>query len=149
MNGLHLKFIRIGNWQPIAGIRLKSWVIGAILLLLGLGNAVAGAMEWHDTMGMLVFNGVFIVLLILAVMQKVMQMEPRKMWRVLSFIVPGGGMLALFCARVADSNNEYPNLIAPLIVVGVLLFVAGAVCIIRWRKYSLAHKELLKQQRNK
>ena len=149
MNGLHLKFIRIGNWQPIAGIRLKSWVIGAILLLLGLGNAVAGAMEWHDTMGMLVFNGVFIVLLILAVMQKVMQMEPRKMWRVLSFIVPGGGMLALFCARVADSNNEYPNQIAPLIVVGVLLFVAGAVCIIRWRKYSLAHKELLKQQRNK
>ena len=149
MNGLHLKFIRIGNWQPIAGIRLKSWVIGAILLLLGLGNAVAGAMEWHDTMGMLVFNGVCIVLLILAVMQKVMQMEPRKKWRVLSFIVPGGGMLALFCARVADSNNEYPNLIAPLIVVGVLLFVAGAVCIIRWRKYSLAHKELLKQQRNK
>ena len=149
MNGLHLKFIRIGNWQPIAGIRLKSWVIGAILLLLGLGNAVAGAMEWHDTMSMLVFNGVFIVLLILAVMQKVMQMEPRKMWRVLSFIVPGGGMLALFCARVADSNNEYPNLIAPLIVVGVLLFVTGAVCIIRWRKYSLAHKELLKQQRNK
>ena len=149
MNGLHLKFIRIGNWQPIAGIRLKSWVIGAILLLLALGNAVAGAMEWHDTMGMLVFNGVFIVLLILAVMQKVMQMEPRKMWRVLSFIVPGGGMLALFCARVADSNNEYPNLIAPLIVVGALLIVAGAVCIIRWRKYSLAHKELLKQQRNK
>ena len=149
MNGLHLKFIRIGNWQPIAGIRLKCWVIGAILLLLGLGNAMAGAMEWHDTMGMLVFNGVFIVLLILAVMQKVMQMEPRKMWRVLSFIVPGGGMLALFCARVADSNNEYPNLIAPLIVVGVSLFVAGAVCIIRWRKYSLAHKEFLKQQRSK
>ena len=149
MTGLHLKFIRIGNWQPIAGIRFKSWVIGAILLLLGLGNAVAGAMEWHDTMSMLVFNGVFIVLLILAVMQKVMQMEPRKMWRVLSFIVPGGGMLALFCARVADSNNEYPNLIAPLIVVGGLLLVAGAVCIIRWRKYSLAHKELLKQQRNK
>ena len=149
MNGLHLKFIRIGNWQPIAGIRLKSWVIGAILLLLGLGNAMAGAMEWHDTMGMLVFNGVFIVLLILAVMQKVMQMEPRKMWRVLSFIVPGGGMLALFCARVADSNNEYSNLIAPLIVVGVLLFVAGAVCIVRWRRYSLAHKELLKQQRSK
>ena len=149
MNGLHLKFVRIGNWQPIGGIRLKSWVIGAILLLLGLGNVVASVMEWHDTMGMLVFNGVCIVLLILAVMQKVMQMEPRKMWRVLSFIVPGGGMLALFCARVADSNNEYPNLIAPLIVVGVLLFVAGAVCIIRWRKYSLAHKELLKQQRNK
>ena len=149
MNGLHLKFIRIGNWQPIAGIRLKSWVIGAILLLLGLGNAMAGAMEWHDTMGMLVFNGVFIVLLIFAVMQKVMQMEPRKMWRVLSFIVPGGGMLALFCARVADSNDEYPNLIAPLIVVGALLIVAGAVCIVRWRRYSLAHKELLKQQRNK
>ena len=149
MNGLHLKFIRIGNWQPIGGIRLKSWVIGAILLLLGLGNVVAGVMEWHDTMGMLVFNGVCIVLLILAVMQKVMQMEPRKMWRVLSFIVPVLGVILLLCARVADSTNEYPNLIAPLIVVGVLLFVAGAVCIIRWRKYSLAHKELLKQQRNK
>ena len=144
-----MKGVQIGKWQPLGGIRLKSKAIYAVLLLLGLGNVAAGVMEWHDTMGMLVFNGVFIVLLILAVMQKVMQMEPRKMWRVLSFIVPGGGMLALFCARVADSNNEYPNLIAPLIVVGVLLFVAGAVCIIRWRKYSLAHKELLKQQRNK
>lgn len=149
MKGVHLKFIRIGNWQPIDGIRLKSWIICAILLLLGLGNAVAGAMEWHDSMGMLLFNGIGILLLILAVMQKVLQMEPRKKWRVLSFITPGGGILALLCARVADSTNEYPNLIAPLIAVGAVLLALGVVCIIRWRRYSLAHKEFLKQQRNK
>ena len=149
MNGLHLKFVRIGNWQPIGGIRLKSWVIGAILLLLGLGNVVASVMEWHDTMGMLVFNGVCIVLLILAVMQKVMQMEPRKMWRVLSFIVPVLGVILLLCARVADSTNEYPNLIMPLIVVGTLLLAVGVVCLVRWRRYSLAHKEELQNSRRK
>ena len=100
-------------------------------------------------MGMLVFNGVCIVLLILAVMQKVMQMEPRKKWRILSFIVPVLGVILLLCARVADSTNEYPNLIMPLIVVGTLLLAVGVVCLVRWRRYSLAHKADLQQKRKK
>ena len=144
-----MKGVQIGKWQPLGGIRLKSRAIYAVLLLLGLGNVVAGVMEWHDTMGMLVFNGVCIVLLILAVMQKVMQMEPRKKWRILSFIVPVLGVVLLLCARVADSTNEYPNLIMPLIVVGTLLLAVGVVCLVRWRRYSLAHKEELRRQRNK
>ena len=149
MNGLHLKFVRIGNWQPIGGIRLKSWVIGAILLLLGLGNVVASVMEWHDTMAMMVFNGVCVVGLVIAVMHKIFTMEPRKKWRILSFIVPVLGVILLLCARVADSTNEYPNLIMPLIVVGTLLLAVGVVCLVRWRRYSLAHKADLQQTRNK
>ena len=148
MNGLHLKFIRIGNRQPIAGIRLKSWVIGAILLLLGLGNVVAGVMEWHDTMGMLVFNGVCIVLLILAVMQKVMQMEPRKMWRVLSFLLSILGVLSVFCSQfIEDKLYEWQKIL--LLVVGAVLLAIGGMSIVRWRRYSLAHKEELRRQRNK
>ena len=149
MNGLHLKFVRIGNWQPIGGIRLKSWVIGAILLLLGLGNVVASVMEWHDTMAMMVFNGVCVVGLVIAVMHKIFTMELRKMWRILSFIVPVLGVILLLCARVADSTNEYPNLIMPLIVVGTLLLAVGVVCLVRWRRYSLAHKADLQQKRKK
>lgn len=141
--------IKVGKWQPLGGIRLKSWAIYSVLLLLGLGNAVAGAMEWHDTVAMLVFNGVCIVALVVAVMHKVLMMEPRKKWRILSFIVPAMGVISLLCARVADSSNEYPNLIAPLIVLGVLLLVVGIVCIVRWRRYSFAHKSDLQQKRSK
>ena len=148
MNGLHLKFIRIGNWQPIGGIRFKSWVIGAILLFLGLGNALAGVMEWHNTMGMMVFNGVCIVLLILAVMQKVMQMEPRKKWRVLSFLLSTLGVLSVFCSQfIEDKLYEWQKIL--LLVVGAVLLLVGGVSIVRWRRYSLAHKEELRRQRNK
>lgn len=144
-----MKGVQIGKWQPLGGIRLKSWAIYAVLLLLGLGNVVAGVMEWHDTMAMMVFNGVCVVGLVIAVMHKIFTMEPRKMWRVLSFIVPVLGVILLLCARVADSTNEYPNLIMPLIVVGTLLLAVGVVCLVRWRRYSLAHKEELQNSRRK
>ena len=144
-----MKGVQIGKWQPLGGIRLKSWAIYAVLLLLGLGNVVAGVMEWHDTMAMLVFNGVCVVGLVIAVMHKIFTMEPRKKWRILSFIVPVLGVILLLCARVADSTNEYPNLIMPLIVVGTLLLAVGVVCLVRWRRYSLAHKADLQQTRNK
>ena len=144
-----MKGVQIGKWQPLGGIRLKSWAIYAVLLLLGLGNVVAGVMEWHDTMAMMVFNGVCVVGLVIAVMHKIFTMEPRKKWRILSFIVPVLGVILLLCARVADSTNEYPNLIMPLIVVGTLLLAVGVVCLVRWRRYSLAHKADLQQTRNK
>ena len=144
-----MKGVQIGKWQPLGGIRLKSWAIYAVLLLLGLGNVVASAMEWHDTMAMLVFNGVCVVGLVIAVMHKIFTMEPRKKWRILSFIVPVLGVILLLCARVADSTNEYPNLIMPLIVVGTLLLAVGVVCLVRWRRYSLAHKEELQNSRRK
>ncbi len=144
-----MKGVQIGKWQPLGGIRLKSWAIYAVLLLLGLGNVVASVMEWHDTMAMMVFNGVCVVGLVIAVMHKIFTMEPRKMWRILSFIVPVLGVILLLCARVADSTNEYPNLIMPLIVVGTLLLAVGVVCLVRWRRYSLAHKADLQQKRKK
>ena len=144
-----MKGVQIGKWQPLGGIRLKSWAIYAVLLLLGLGNVVASVMEWHDTMAMMVFNGVCVVGLVIAVMHKIFTMEPRKMWRVLSFIVPVLGVILLLCARVADSTNEYPNLIMPFIIVGVLFLALGVVCLVRWRRYSLAHKADLQQKRKK
>ena len=143
-----MKGVQIGKWQPLGGIRLKSKAIYAVLLLLGLGNALAGVMEWHDTMGMLVFNGVCIVLLILAVMQKVMQMEPRKKWRVLSFLLSTLGVLSVFCSQfIEDKLYEWQKIL--LLVVGAVLLLVGGVSIVRWRRYSLAHKEELRRQRNK
>ena len=144
-----MKGVQIGKWQPLGGIRLKSWAIYAVLLLLGLGNVVASVMEWHDTMAMMVFNGVCVVGLVIAVMHKIFTMEPRKMWRILSFIVPVLGVILFLFSRVADSTNEYPNLIMPLIVVGTLLLAVGVVCLVRWRRYSLAHKADLQQKRKK
>ena len=148
MNGLHLKFVRIGNWQPIGGIRLKSWVIGAILLLLGLGNVVAGVMEWHDTMAMMVFNGLCVVGLVIAVMHKILTMEPRKKWRVLSFLLSTLGVLSVFCSQfIEDKLYEWQKIL--LLVVGAVLLAIGGMSIVRWRRYSLAHKEELRRQRNK
>ena len=140
--------IQIGKFR-LGGLRLKSLAINAVLLLLGVGNAVAAVAEWYDSAGMLVYNGVCVALLVLAVMHKVLTMEPRKKWRVLSFIVPVMGVILLLCARVADSTNEYPNLIMPLIIIGALLIAVGVVCIVRWRRYSLAHKADLQQKRKK
>ena len=140
--------IQIGKFR-LGGLRLKSLAINAVLLLLGVGNAVAAVAEWYDSAGMLVYNGVCVALLVVAVMHKVLTMEPRKKWRVLSFIVPVMGVILLLCARVADSTNEYPNLIMPLIIIGALLIAVGVVCIVRWRRYSLAHKADLQQKRKK
>ena len=140
--------IQIGKFR-LGGLRLKSLAINAVLLLLGVGNAVAAVAEWYDSAGMLVYNGVCVALLVLAVMHKVLTMEPRKKWRVLSFIVPAMGVISLLGARVADSTNEYPSLIMPLIIIGALLIAVGVVCIVRWRRYSLAHKADLQQKRKK
>ena len=140
--------IQIGKFR-LGGLRLKSLAINAVLLLLGVGNAVAAVAEWYDSAGMLVYNGVCVALLVLAVMHKVLTMEPRKKWSVLSFIVPVLCVILLLCARVADSTNEYPNLIMPLIIIGALLIAVGVVCIVRWRRYSLAHKADLQQKRKK
>lgn len=148
MNGLHLKFVRIGNWQPIGGIRLKSWAIYAVLLLLGLGNVVASVMEWHDTMAMMVFNGVCVVGLVIAVMHKIFTMEPRKMWRVLSFLMSVLGVLSVFCAQfIEDALYQWQKIL--LYVVGIVLLTIGGISIVRWRRYSLAHKADLQQKRKK
>ena len=140
--------IQVGKFR-LGGFRLKNLAINAVLLLLGVGNAVAAVAEWYDSAGMLVYNGVCVALLVLAVMHKVLTMEPRKKWRVLSFIVTAMGVISLLCARVADSTNEYPSLIMPLIIVGVLFLALGVVCLVRWRRYSLAHKADLQQKRKK
>lgn len=147
-NYLSMKGIQIGKFQ-IGGFRLKGWAICIALAIMGIGNAIAGVAEWHDTVGMLIFNGVCVVALIAAVLIKIFSLEPRKKWRVLSFLTPGVGIAALFCGRMIDSTNSYPQWVTPLLVLGVALIILGAVCIAHWRKESLAHKKYLKQQRER
>ena len=143
-----MKGVQIGKWQPLCGIRLKSWAIYAVLLLLGLGNVVAGVMEWHDTMAMMVFNGLCVVGLVIAVMHKILTMEPRKKWRVLSFLLSTLGVLSVFCSQfIEDKLYEWQKIL--LLVVGAVLLAIGGMSIVRWRRYSLAHKEELRRQRNK
>lgn len=143
-----MKGVQIGKWQPLGGIRLKSWAIYAVLLLLGLGNVVAGVMEWHDTVAMLVFNGVCVVGLVIAVMHKILTMEPRKKWRVLSFLLSTLGVLSVFCSQfIEEGLYEWQKIL--LLVVGAVLLAIGGISIVRWRRYSLAHKEELQNSRRK
>ena len=143
-----MKGVQIGKWQPLGGIRLKSRAIYAVLLLLGLGNVVAGVMEWHDTMAMMVFNGVCVVGLVIAVMHKILTMEPRKKWRVLSFLLSTLGVLSVFCSQFIEKGlYEWQKIL--LLVVGAVLLAIGGISIVRWRRYSLAHKEELQNSRRK
>ncbi len=145
-NKLSMKGIQTGKFQ-IGGFRLKGWAIGIALAIMGVGNAIAAVAEWYDSIGMLFFNGVCVVALIVAVLIKVFSLEPRKKWRILSFLTPGAGVAALFCGRIIDSSNSYPQWVAPLLIVGGVLILLGIICIVRWRRASLAHKDYLKQQR--
>lgn len=133
----------------MADIRIKNVVVNVILLLLGVGNAVAAVFEWYDSAGMLIFNGLCVVLLIAAVMHKVFNMEPRKKWRILSFIMPGAGAIAIFCARMIDSTNSYPQWVLPLLAIGSVMILLGAICIVRWRRESLGRKSELQNKRKK
>lgn len=143
-----MKEVRIGKWQPLGGVRLKSWAIYSILLLLGLGNAVAGVAEWHGCVGMMVFNGVCVAALIVAVIHKVLQMEPRKMWRVLAFLLTALGVLAVFCSEFLAADIE-PWLKTLLLVAGSVLLLMGGISMVRWRRYSFERKEQLQNDRPK
>ena len=143
-----MKGVQIGKWQPLGGIRFKSLAVNVVLMILAVGNAVAAILEWYDSAGMLVFNGVCVALLVLAVMHKVFAMEPRKMWRVLSFLLSAIGVLSVFCAQFLE--GEIALWLKILIMVfGGLLLLAGAISMVRWRRYSIVHKEELQNSRSK
>ena len=143
-----MKGIQIGKFRN-GGFRLKGWAISISLAIMGIGNAVASAFELHDTTGMLAFNGACVAALVVAVLIKVFSLEPRKKWRILSFLTPGTGIVALFCARMIDSTNSYPQWVLPLLVIGSVLILLGAICIVRWRRFSFERKEQLQNKRKK
>ena len=143
-----MKGIQIGKFR-IGGFRLKGWAISISLAIMGIGNAVASAFELHDTTGMLAFNGACVAALVVAVLIKVFSLEPRKKWRILSFLTPGAGIVTLFCARMIDSTNSYPQWVMPLLAIGSVLILLGAICIVRWRRESFKRKEQLQNKRKK
>ena len=137
------------TYRTMAGFGTRNIITNVILLLLGVGNATAAICEWYDSVGMLIFNGVCVTILIGAVLHKIFTMEPRKRWRILSFLTPGAGVVALFCGRIIDSSNSYPQWVAPLLILGGVLILAGIICIIRWRRESFERKEQLQNTRKK
>lgn len=135
--------------QMRAGASLKRWIaVAVVLVLLGLGNVLAGVFEWHDTMAMLIFNCVCIVALVAVLVERILLMEPRKKWRLLSFLVPACGVLVLITAYAAN-GGEYDGFVPALACVGAMLIIYGVSCIVRWRTYSFAHKEHLRKLRDK
>ena len=135
--------------QMRADVSMKRWIVVAVVLvMLGLGNALAGVFEWHDTIVMLIFNCVCVVALIAVVVERILYMEPRKKWRLLSFLVPACGVLSLITAY-AVNGSEYDSFVPALACVGVMLIIYGVMCVVRWRKYSFAHKEHLRKLRDK
>ena len=132
----------------MAEYRMRNIITSVILLLLGVGNAAGAILEWYDSKGMLIFNGVCVVVLVVAVMHKVFSMEARKMWRILAFLLSSLGFLAVFCSQFLASDIE-PWLMTTLLAVGAVLLLLGGVSMVRWRRYSFERKEQLQKDRNK
>lgn len=132
----------------MADVKIKNVVVNVILLLLGVGNAVAAVFEWYDSVGMLVFNGLCVALLVAAVMHKVFGMEPRKKWRILAFLLSTMGVLAVFCSQFLASDIE-PWLMITLLAVGAALLLLGGISMVRWRRFSFERKEQLQNKRKK
>ena len=132
----------------MAEYRMRNIITSVILLLLGVGNAAGAILEWYDSKGMLIFNGVCVVVLVVAVMHKVFSMEARKMWRILAFLLSSLGVLAVFCSQFLASDIE-PWLMTTLLAVGAVLLLLGGVSMVRWRRYSFERKEQLQKDRNK
>ena len=132
----------------MAEYRMRNIITSVILLLLGVGNVAAAILEWYDSKGMLIFNGVCVVVLVVAVMHKVFSMEARKMWRILAFLLSSLGVLTVFCSQFLASDIE-PWLMTTLLTVGAVLLLLGGVSMVRWRRYSFERKEQLQKDRNK
>ena len=132
----------------MAEYRMRNIITSVILLLLGVGNGAAAILEWYDSKGMLIFNGVCVAVLVVAVMHKVFSMEARKMWRILAFLLSSLGVLAVFCSQFLASDIE-PWLMTTLLAVGAVLLLLGGVSMVRWRRYSFERKEQLQKDRNK
>ena len=132
----------------MAEVKIKNVVVYVILLLLGVGNAAAAILEWYDSKGMLIFNGVCVAVLIVAVMHKIFTMEARKMWRILAFLLSTIGVLAVFCSQFLASDIE-PWLMTTLLAVGAALLLLGGISMVRWRRESFERKEQLKNKRKK
>ena len=132
----------------MAEYRMRKIITSVILLLLGAGNAVAAIFEWYDSKGMLIFNGVCVVVLVVAVMHKVFSMEARKMWRILAFLLSALGVLAVFCSQFLASDIE-PWLMTTLLAVGATLLLLGGISMVRWRRYSFERKDQLHNVRKK
>lgn len=132
----------------MAEVKIKNVVVYVILLLLGVGNAAAAILEWYDSKGMLIFNGVCVAVLIVAVMHKIFTMEARKMWRILAFLLSTIGVLAVFCSQFLASDIE-PWLMITLLAVGAALLLLGGISMVRWRRESFERKEQLQNKRKK
>ena len=132
----------------MAEVKIKNVVVYVILLLLGAGNAAAAILEWYDSKGMLIFNGVCVAVLIVAVMHKIFSMEARKMWRILAFLLSTIGVLAVFCSQFLASDIE-PWLMITLLAVGAALLLLGGISMVRWRRESFERKEQLQNKRKK
>ncbi|MBQ7787895.1 MAG: hypothetical protein IJ378_07035 [Alistipes sp.] len=132
----------------MAEVKIKNVVVYVILLLLGTGNAAAAILEWYDSKGMLIFNGVCVAVLIVAVLHKIFTMEARKMWRILAFLLSTIGVLAVFCSQFLASDIE-PWLMTTLLAVGAALLLLGGISMVRWRRESFERKEQLQNKRKK
>lgn len=132
----------------MAEVKIKNVVVYVILLLLGVGNAAAAILEWYDSKGMLIFNGVCVAVLIVAVMHKIFTMEARKMWRILAFLLSTIGVLAVFCSQFLASDIE-TWLMITLLAVGAALLLLGGISMVRWRRESFERKEQLQNKRKK
>lgn len=132
----------------MADVKIKNVVVNVILLLLGVGNAAAAILEWYDSKGMLIFNGVCVAVLIVAVLHKIFTMEARKMWRILAFLLSTMGVLAVFCSQFLASDIE-PWLMITLLAVGAVLLLLGGISMVCWRRFSFERKEQLQNKRKK
>lgn len=129
-------------------VRLRNRLLLAATLFLAIVNGVAGYFDLHDTVVVLVLNLLGVAMFVAAIVLEFMRMIPRKRWRALSFLMPSIGVMTLFCGRIMDAEG-YGALAKVCIASGAVIILYGVICALHWRRYSLAHRDKLRQSRQK
>ncbi len=129
-------------------VRLRNRLLLGAVTALAVVNAVAGYFDIHSSAAIVVCNALGVAVMVAAIWVEFARMIPRKRWRALSFLVTGIGVAALFCgtAMKQEAQNEWAM---PVVGVGVALIMLGGVCAVHWRRYSLAYRDKLQQERRK
>lgn len=129
-------------------VRLRNRLLAAAVLLLTVVNGVAGYFDLHGALAILILNGVGVLTFVVAIVLEFVRMIPRKRWRALSFLMPAIGVIVLFCGSVMNDEGSLQWSRA-CVAVGILIIGYGAICALKWRRYSLERKEQLHQARHR
>lgn len=138
--------MQIGKFRPSGGVRKNNHSILVVALVLAVVNIVAGYLDASDTVWVIIANLLCAVAALGLVVREIWQMEPRKRWKMLSFLLLPFGVLALLGGRIIDNGDPMSVV---LIVAGVVVLAINGWCMYQWRRSSLAEQQSIQQHRKR